>query len=297
MWQAFPFQIGWGASYLRCFFGAVIYIGTRPVDYLNRLLMVGLIASYAILVFLGSMHIQKSRLALYQWKYAFAAIPVLIISFGFHNMIPSLTEYFQGDARRLRITVLIGSLAPLVIYLLWEAVMLGIIPVHGCAGLMQALDQGQAVTQALRATTGHLWLSTVGQIFALFAVITSFLAQSLSLVDFLADGLKIPKIRWGRVFLLLITLLPPLFLAFIYPGIFIRALNYAGGFSAVILFGAMPALMVWSLRYRKKIKGVSILPAGRFFLGVVVAIAIAVFLLELGSELGLFSCLPEGGTP
>ena len=274
-------------------FGIVIYVGTRPVDYLNRVLMIGLLLSYGALIFFGSFYIQKNNLMTHQWKYAFGAIPILIISFGFHNMIPSLAGYFHGDAKRLRTTLLIGSLCPLVIYLLWEFVMLGIIPVGGCSGLMQALDQGQAATQALKGATGLVWMSTIGQTFALFAIITSFLAQSLSLVDFLADGLKVPKIKWGRRFLLLLTLAPPFVLAFLYPGIFIRALNFAGGFSAVILFGAMPALMVWSLRYRKNIKMVKILPTGRFLFISILIIATVVFLIELLTELGLFNCLHE----
>lgn len=281
-----------GSLLFTLIFGIVLYTGTRHVDYLNRLLMVGLIIAYCILVVLGSQHINFSYLAVKQWKYSLAALPVLIISFGFHNMIPSLAMYFKGDVKRLKITVLIGSVIPLLIYLVWEAVMLGIIPIQGREGLLHALDQGEVATAALRGVVGISWINTVAQTFALFAIITSFLAQSLSLVDFLADGLRIPKIGFGRFTLVLLTLVPPFAFAFAYPGIFIKALNLAGGFSAVILFGVMPVLMVWVLRYKRKKETTQILPFGRLVLSVVMVFAIGIFGLETAQELG-FSLLPK----
>ncbi len=283
----------WGGSLLfTLLFAFVIYIGTRHVDYVNRVLMVGLIITYFILVVLGSQHINAEYLTVKQWKYAFAALPVIIISFGFHNMIPSIAMYMKGDVKRLRLTVLAGSVIPLLIYLVWEAVMLGIIPVQGREGLLHALDQGEAATQALRAVVGRTWINMVAQAFALFAIITSFLAQSLSLVDFLADGLKIPKVGVGRVTLVLLTLIPPFAFAFVYPGIFLKALNLAGGFSAVILFGVMPVMMVWVLRYRRKEKTTHMVPLGRFLLTCIMVVALGIFLLETVQELG-FSLIPE----
>lgn len=274
-------------------FAVVIFIGTRHVDYVNRALMIGLILSYCILVMIGSLHINPAYLAVKNWKYSLAALPVLIISFGFHNMIPSLAMYMRGDPKRLRLTVLVGSAIPLIIYLLWELVMLGIIPVQGREGLLNALDQGEAATQALRAVVGKSWINTIAQAFALFAIVTSFLAQSLSLVDFLADGLKISKVGMARAFLVLMTLIPPFTFAFVYPGIFLKALNLAGGFAAVILFGVMPVLMVWKLRYIRKEETTHMVPYGRLLLSCILFVALAIFLIEMAHEFG-FSLLPSG---
>lgn len=283
----------WTGSCLFTFvFGAVLYVGTRPVDYLNRLLMIGLVVTYFILILLGSFHVKSAYLLEKCWKCALAAIPVQIISFGFHNMIPSLAMYLKGNVKRLRLTVLIGSFIPLLIYLLWEAVMLGIIPIQGRMGLLEALDKGSAATQALRMVVGRSWISSTAQLFALFAITTSFLAQSLSLVDFLADGLKIPKVGVSRFFLVLLALMPPFVLAFAFPGLFIKALNFAGAFSAVILFGVIPALMVWVIRYKKRMVTIRFVPGGRMLLVVVLVIALSIFSLQLAQEMGL-SLIPK----
>lgn len=287
---SFPLPNWVGSVFFTLVFGTVLYIGTRHVDYLNRLLMLGLFLAYALLVILGLQYVKADHLLERAWPYAFAALPVLIIAFGFHNMVPSLAMYFKGDRRRLRITVIVGSVIPLFINLLWECVILGIIPIRGRAGLMEALDHGAAATEALYGVVGHSLISLVAQLFALFAITSSFLAQSLSLIDFLADGLKIPKVKAQRLGLVLLTLIPPFLFALIYPGIFIEALNLAGGFSAVILFGIFPALMVWRLR-GKKLAAAPFFE-NRFLLSTVIVIASAIFLLELAHELGI-SILPS----
>lgn len=264
-----------GSLVFTVFFGGVIYFGTRLVDYVNRLLMAGLVVTYVLLVTLGLNYVQPHFLLSRNFMAALGALPVMVISFGFHNMIPSLAEYFKGDRRRLRLTVLVGSLIPLLIYLLWEAVMLGIIPIEGRSGLNVALDKGEAATTALRVVVGNSWVGSCAEGFALFAIVTSFLAQSLSLVDFLADGFKCAKVGLKRVGLILMTLVPPFLFSFFKPGLFIGALTLAGGFSAVILFGVLPVIMVTVLR--KKIA---------LWQTLVLAFALGVFGLELASLLG-----------
>lgn len=276
-----------GSLFFTVVFGFIVFIGVSQVDYFNRLLMLGLIISYCTLVILGSQHIHFDYLRVQHWQYAVAALPVLVISFGFHNMVPSLAMYMKGDIGRLKRVILFGSLIPFCIYLIWEIVMLGIIPMEGKEGLLCAFDKGDVATSALRAIVGKSWINTVAQTFALFAIITSFLAQTLSLVDFLSDGLKIPKIKLGRLFLIFLTLAPPFIFAFIYPNIFINALNFAGGFSTVILFGVIPALMVWVLRYQRKEKMKPLFPLGKTALIFIILIAFGIFFSEIAREFGL----------
>src|SRR5947209_2220873 len=78
-------------------FGAVIYWGTQAVDWFNRILMLGLIFSYALLVVLGSRHVDSNLLQYTDWSQVTLVIPAAILSFGFHNLIPSLTSYLNGD--------------------------------------------------------------------------------------------------------------------------------------------------------------------------------------------------------
>lgn len=249
---AFP---DWGGTlFFVVLFGWVIYMGTRPVDLWNRLLMLGKIIAFLSLVFLGARQVQPTLLERSAPEYALFAIPIMVISFGFHNMIPSLTSYLKGNIPKMRLTIILGGLLALVIYLLWQIIVLGIVPFGGESGILESYKEGAEASQALIGYLGSSWVSYFATALAFFAILTSFLAQALSLSHFWADGLKVSYKKHEEGWLVLLTLLPPLFLSILFPNIFLEALGFAGGICAVILFGILPVLMVWKGRYKKKIE-------------------------------------------
>lgn len=269
---------GIGGVLFTVLFGVLLYLGVGAVDWFNRILMFGLILSYVLLVTMGASHVDTNLLTHQNWNYSTMVIPAVIISFGFHNMIPSLTTYFKGHPRTIVKVIMIGSSLPLVIYLIWEWLILGIVPL---SDFRVALDHGEIATEALKNAVGYSWVLDVAQAFAFFAVITSFLAVALSFVDFLADGLNMKKDAKGKVILILMALLPPLLCALFYPNIFLAALKYAGGYGAMILFGILPALMVWQGRYKLNKEGLRLLPGGKPALVLIILIAIGVIALQL----------------
>jgi tyrosine-specific transport protein len=168
-------------------------------------------------------------------------------------MIPSLSDYLKNDVKRVKKAIMLGGLFALGIYLVWQIIVLGILPYEGANGIAAAYKEGEEASQALIGYLKANWVSYFATFLGFFAILTSFLAQSLSLNHFLADGLKANWRKHEEAWLVVITLLPPLLLAVLYPNIFIHALNFAGGICATILFGIMPVLMVWKGRYQKKI--------------------------------------------
>jgi len=273
-----------GSLIVSVLFGGFVYLGTYSVDLFNRLLMIGLAASYVLLVVLGAPHVDTSYFQHRDWSVAAMLLPVMIISFGFHNMVPSLTTYLKGDAKRLRLAIICGSALPLIIYVIWEWLILGLVPVQGRTGFLQILEEGNMATDILKRAVGNLWVVEITEYFAFFAILTSFLGNSLSFVDFLADGLQIKKNALGKLRLCLLVILPPFVLALIYPNIFLMALNYAGAFGAVILFGVLPALMAWSGRYYKKFQQPTIVPGGKVVLVVIICFALGVMAMQLFEE-------------
>lgn len=270
-----------GSLFLSVLFGVFLYLGAAAIDNINRILILGMVLSYCILIGIGALHVRIDLLAHVDWSAAILAIPAMIISFGYHNLIPSLSNYLDRDVKKMRFSILVGSAIPLLIYLIWEWLILGVIPLEGENGFIAALDQGDMATRALRSITGNAWIADLAEAFAFFAIVTSFLSVSLSFVDFLADGLHIRKNASGKVKLCALTLAPPFSFSLIYPGIFLKALSYAGAFGAVILFGILPALMVYSGRYLKKFKGPVLVRGGRVTLCVLVILSVAVVCLEL----------------
>lgn len=267
-----------GGLIFTLFFGVLLYLGTSAADKCNRLLMFGLIISYVILVALGASYVKSDLLKHTDWTATTMVIPAVIISFGFHNLVPTLTTYFGGHRQSLKWAIIIGSVIPLMIYLAWEWLILGIVPLQD---FQVALDQGEIATEALKDAVGKSWVLEVAQAFAFFSIVTSFLSVALSFVDFLSDGLEIKKTAKGKAVLAMLVLIPPFVCSLIYPTIFLMALNAAGGYGAVVLFGLLPAIMVWRGRYVQKIDSKPLVPGGRIVLLLVIAFSLWVISLQI----------------
>ncbi len=271
-----------GASlFFTAFFGYIVYLGTRPVDLLNRVFMVGLIVAYFGMIALGITHVKPALLVRWAPQFLFTSLPFLVVSFGFQNMIPSLAAYVKGDLRRLRLTILGGSLITLFVYLLWSLLILGVVPFEGANGLFESCKRGEEATQALHAALGSSAITSLAQGFAFFAIVTSFIAQGLTLTHFLADGLKLSPTKKTVFFLCLLALIPPFIFALYDPSVFFKALSFAGGVCAMVLFGILPVLMVWVGRYKKALASNYQVWGGKFSL--VLALAFSVFVI--GCEL------------
>lgn len=287
----------WVASlFFVLLFGTIVYFGTRQVDLWNRVLMAGKIAAFLGLVFLGMRYIKNDLLLRTEPQYAVFSLPVLIIAFGFHNMIPSIMNYLNNDIRRVKQAIWGGSLFALFIYLVWEVVVLGVVPLEGTSGIVESLKAGREASQAMSGILGVSWVSSCAQALAFFAILTSFLAQSLGLVHFLADGLRVKTERAREsIGLCALALLPPLVLALIYPQIFFKALNFAGGICANILFGLLPATIVWIGR-KQHLAGEQAafykVAGGKPLLVGIIAISLFILLLQL-ADMFNYSLLPK----
>lgn len=232
-------------------FAPIVYIGARAVEGVNNLFMLGLIITYLLFIILGVKHIQFDRLLESNFKYSLIAFPVIFTAFGYQGIVPSITFYLRKNVKAIRLTILIGSFIPFIIYIFWEALVLGMIPQ---SFLTEALLAGENAIYPFEILYGKQKITVMGQFFAFFALASSLLGITLGLRDFLADGLKIKKTNLGKACLCAIIFIPPVLISIFFPNIFLKALGLAGGIGSAILLGLLPIAMVWSKRYIKKFK-------------------------------------------
>ncbi|MCP3942288.1 MAG: tryptophan/tyrosine permease [Desulfobacteraceae bacterium] len=235
-------------------FGVPIFWGTKLVDKLNRVLAIGLLGFYLTLIALSLPTVKLSYIQLGNGSSLIKILPLLLTSFGFSTVIPSLTHYFDKDYKTLKKVIILGSLLPLTGYLIWEFIVLGNIPMngtHGMLSLMHQKDNGTSIIMGLEAITQNPYIKLSARFFAIFSILTSFLGVSLGLFDFLSDGLKLPDNILKRPFIFILTYLPPIILLLFYVTSFDKILSFAGVFVSLLL-GILPILMVWSGRYSNK---------------------------------------------
>jgi tyrosine-specific transport protein len=296
--EAFETLTGWQLPLwmspfpLLLIFSFFVYQGAHAVDYANRLLMLGLAISYVLMILFLTPHIETSLLKHANWSTVWIAISIVSTSFGFHIIIPTLTDYLHRDVKQLRWVLIIGSMIPLIVYISWELLTLGIIPLEGPNGLAEGFKNGLDGATLLGTFLGKTELSLLARLFSLFAIVTSFLGVSLSLRDFLADGLKIQKTSQGRLLLYLLTFVPPLVITLIDPRAFLNALEYAGAFGVVTLLGLFPVLMVWRGRYVQNRIGPFRTPGGQWALALALVISLTVIALEIANKTGFLQIPP-----
>lgn len=259
-------------------FGLIVYLGATVIDRINWLLMTGLILSFIFLIGVGSTEVQMQYLSHQNWGLFLLSAPTLFSAYGYHNIVPSLSSYLKRNVFQLRLAIIVGTTIPFIIYSIWQWMIIGSVPE---LEIRNAASQGVPISQALQNITGHPWVSLLGGYFGFFALVTSFLGVSLSMVDFLADGLKISKKGISRLGLCLGVFLPPTLFAAANPGIFIEAIGYAGGFGEAILNGLFPIAMVWMGRYRLGLNSQAQLPGGRILLTALFLFTLLIMGLEL----------------
>ncbi|MFC4892314.1 amino acid permease [Pseudofrancisella aestuarii] len=238
-------------------FGAFVYISTRAVDHMNKLMLFLKLTAFFLLVLVLASHIKLDYLkyTIKNGNYIWATFPVLLTSFGFHHIVPTLRTYVNSDKKALRQAIILGSTIPLIVYLLWIFVTLGSLPVETPTGIL-GRKSGEITSVIINHYGGGSGLiSILSFAFGFFALATSFLGVALGLFDFNRNtyGLE-SKQHKHKLIAIFITFLPAYIYAVLYPDGFIAALGYASIFVAILQV-ALPVIMFWVLKYRQEAIG------------------------------------------
>jgi tyrosine-specific transport protein len=262
-------------------FSLLLRTGVKVVDFINRLFMFGLCLSFIILVALSMPYVKMDNLTTVNLNYVLPSLSIVVTAFGYHIIIPSLVPYLKGNIGELKKAIWIGSFIPFIAYALWQITTLGIVPTSGEISIESAYAEGKNGAQMLAQMLSYPGITKVSESFIFFAVITSFLGVSLSLFDFLSDGLKINKHSQGKWKLFFFTFVPPLYFALSDPRIFFTALEYAGAFGVVVLLALIPGLMVWRKRYVLHLPSTYKAPGGKTALAVFISLSICLVAIEV----------------
>lgn len=259
-------------------FGIIVYKGIHSVDTFNRVLMGSKLLIYILLILLIFPFLSHAQLSQGQLHYIPKSLTIMITSFGFAAIIPSLRTYFHSDIHQLRKVIILGSLIPLICYILWNAAIMGIIPIDGSLGLAHIAGTKQPtseLTNRLSSLLNKKIITGLAWGFTSICLATSFLGVGLSLADFLKDGFRLNKTKQGNNITALLTFLPPLIIVLFFPGAFMSALNYAGIWCASLL-ALLPALMAWSGRYNQQLTFPYRVTGGKILLGLVIIAAASI---------------------
>ena len=317
--------------------GAFLFVGAPAVvETVNTAIVVGVAASFGALLSFGAPQVDPALLAHADAAAVVPALPVMVLAFTYHNVVPTITYQLGCDLAKVRTAVIAGSALPLLLFVLWNGIVLGSVP-FDAASAAAALPDGAPFDPlaSLRAEGGAvggtialfsilaILSSAVGFIFGLVDFYADLLAEPLGLVDggsavaaeaeaaagkgFFAaaaaaadaaeaaddddddggggGGLAQSAPLGARAALFSLALLPPVAVALSgedAASLFFSALDTAGTYGILTLFGILPAAMSWAQRYGDDASPFvePVLPGGRLGLGAVGGVAVAFVALE-----------------
>ncbi|GKB19744.1 tryptophan/tyrosine permease [Tanacetum coccineum] len=205
-----------GVFFTMLFASLVSVGGTRTTDQVNQVLtvsMIGLLVSIEVLaiVFGGWTGFEGNG----DWTKVPATIPVMIFSLVYHDLAPVLCAYLGGDIGRIRTSVVLGSVVPLVGLLVWDAIALNL------------SNQAESFIDPVELLMRQRWDGV--------EIMNSRLVERWWIsnrVGFTATAMVVG---------------PSLFVSTTVPDVFSAATDIAGGYCMTMLYGVLPPAMAWAM--------------------------------------------------
>lgn len=111
---------GTGAALFTAAMGLTLFGGAAAVDRANRAMTLSLLAAYAAIVAGGGAQADWGALAARapDWGAAPAAVPVILLSLVYHDLVPVVCAQLRGSAAKVRTALFVGSAVPLAMFVL-----------------------------------------------------------------------------------------------------------------------------------------------------------------------------------
>ncbi|MFN6560935.1 MAG: amino acid permease [Nostoc sp. ChiSLP01] len=276
-----------GTTAFTLIFGGVMYVGREKfIEKLNSAFVAIVIVSFLGLLLLAGGQVKSSQFLTQNWSALGSAVSVMCVAMFYQNIVPVVVTQLEGDVRKIRRSILIGSLIPLIMFLAWNAVILASVSpdmVHNTSGGKTVFDP----LQILRTGGAGEWLGVLVSVFSEFAIVTSFIGFVYGLLDLFKDIFFIAQGKVStRLPLYSLVLFPPMTLGTFNPSIFFTALDYTGTFSISVLGGIIPALMTWKQRQEQKNSNSihqPLVPGGKLTLIAMIAVALVLMIRQVMS--------------
>jgi len=213
---------------------AFVIAGMHTIKIIELVLTAGIFAVVILIAGLSSPHVAMENVLYTDLAHIF--LPYGVILFAFHGTtaIPEMHSVLQKKDKIFQKAIIVGGALVILVYVLFALSVVGV--------------TGQETTEIATIGLGQKLGPTMfvfGNVFAFFAMATSFLLTGVALRDSLMWDYKMK-----HVLSVAITLLVPLFIFLLGLRAFIVALDIVGG-----VFGSIEMLLILFIYWQAKRKG------------------------------------------
>ncbi|MBD3303907.1 amino acid permease [Candidatus Woesearchaeota archaeon] len=174
-------------------------------------------------------------------KNFFLPYGVILFAFVGTAAIPELRLELAKDKQKLKKAIIIGSVTPVVLYFIFAFIVLGIVGL----GNFDLLGPNERIATVALSIFSEPHLAFIANLFAAFAMLTSFLGLGLALKEMYMYDCKLHK---HTAFFL--TVIPPLCIAMLGLTSFITIIAFAGAVA-----GGIDGILIMLAYWKAKEKG------------------------------------------
>jgi len=216
----------------------IVYLGIKATGK-AELILVSLLLVIVILLGVFSFNrINVSYFTLADWS--FAVLPYGVILFAYMGLaaVPEMAEEFGKDKKQMKKAILIGSIIPIFTYVLFAAVVVGLVGVEN----FNLLGANERIATIALSLYSNPILGTLANFLVILTMFTSFLSLSMALMQIYEFDYGF-KHRWA----MLLTFIIPLIVVALNITSFITLLGIVGAFTGGVN-GIVCVLMYWKAK-------------------------------------------------
>ncbi len=268
------------------FFALMTWFTLMGVNFVRKyttILIILLWISFIALIIMGEKRINPAYLKHIDWMFFPVTVPIIVTSFNFSNLIPVVSKTLNWKMSLIWKAMFIGLVIAFVMNAAWIMVGTGILPLHGGKeSLIYSFIHNLPATIPIAKAVHTPSFLTAALIFSVIAIVTSYVGNAIGLLSFNTDLVTNFLKQKSKILVALITFIPPLIITFIWPDIFIKAINITGGVCTIVLFGLFPSIIA----FKKYKRGIRILACIAF-----IFFSFAL-LYQLGSQFNMIKISP-----
>ncbi|MDP3970761.1 MAG: aromatic amino acid transport family protein [bacterium] len=215
------------------FVSTALLLGLRAIANAEKIMFIALFILIILLVIVGFNSFNLSNLGTYNFNNAFLPYGVVLFAFAAASAVPDMKNVLENNRTALKKAILIGSFLPIIIYIIFVTLTVGI----------TGIETSESAIIGLGNILGNQAL-VLGSLFGIISMSTSFLILGLVLKEVFEYDLKQkPLISW------LLVIIPPLAIVMLGLLSFIEILGVSGA-----LVGGIDGLILMMMHRRLKNK-------------------------------------------
>jgi len=157
----------------------VIFNGVKAAGNVELFLILMLLTIIIAIGIFSYQDINFSHLTTYNWLKFFAPYGVILFALGGTAAIPEMQEVLVSEKEKMKKAIVVGSVIPIILYILFAFVVVGIIGLDN----FEMLQPNEKIATVALSIYSSPILGVLANMIAILSMFTSFLSLSIALIE------------------------------------------------------------------------------------------------------------------